>query len=97
MCNENVETIIHTPMGTMHFEEYYIKHKCEPKVLKIEFKGINKAKPVKSVIEYINKSRKIFISPSNPIVSIGTILNVPKIKESLESVKSKTKELSNKK
>ncbi|MFW9948745.1 MAG: 2-phospho-L-lactate transferase [Candidatus Thorarchaeota archaeon] len=89
MCNEDVETIIHTPVGSMHFEEYYIKYKCEPKVLEIEFKGMNRAKPVKEVIEYINKASKIFISPSNPIVSIGTILNVSNIRESLESVKRK--------
>lgn len=89
MCNENVETRIHTAIGSMHFEEYYIKHKCEPRVLKIEFEGINKAKPVKGVIDYINKASKVFISPSNPIVSIGTILNVPKIRKTLELVKSK--------
>jgi LPPG:FO 2-phospho-L-lactate transferase len=89
MCNENVETIIHTTIGSMHFEEYYIKHKCEPRVLNIEFEGIENTKPVKNVIEYIKKARKVFISPSNPIVSIGTILSVPNVKESLKSVKNK--------
>jgi LPPG:FO 2-phospho-L-lactate transferase len=89
MCNEDVQTIVHTKTKSMHFEEYYIRYKCEPEVLSIEFKGIEKAKPINQILNYINKANKIFISPSNPIVSIGTILSVPKIKESLKKVKSK--------
>jgi LPPG:FO 2-phospho-L-lactate transferase len=89
MCNEDVQTIIHTTMRSMHFEEYYIKYKCEPEVLKIEFKGIENAKAIDKVLKYINNAYKIFIAPSNPIVSIGTILSIPKVKERLEKVKSK--------
>jgi len=89
MSNEDVQTIIHTPTKAMHFEEYYIKYKCEPKVLNIEFKGIEHAKPINKILEYIHNAYKIYISPSNPIVSIGTILSLPKIKESLEKVKDK--------
>ena len=35
MSNEPVETFITTPSGTMHFEEYFIKHQCKPEVLRI--------------------------------------------------------------
>jgi LPPG:FO 2-phospho-L-lactate transferase len=89
MCNEEVQSIIYTKLGKMHFEEYYIKYKCEPQVSRIEFKGIEEAKPNKNILQYINNAHKIFISPSNPIVSIGTILEVPEIRESLERVKKK--------
>ena len=89
MCNEDVQSIVYTNMGKMHFEEYYIKYRCEPQVSKIEFKGIEGAKPTKNILQYINSAYKIFISPSNPIVSIGTILKVPEIRESLERVKKK--------
>ncbi|MFX1395367.1 MAG: 2-phospho-L-lactate transferase, partial [Promethearchaeota archaeon] len=89
MCNEDVETYIKTTKGLIHFEEYYIKHCCEPKILGIEFNGINKAKPVDNVLEYIEKAKKIIICPSNPIVSIGTILQVNGIRESLIKAKNK--------
>ncbi len=89
MCNEKVETYIKTSETNMHFEEYFIKHKCEPQILDVEFKGIDKAKPVEGVLEYIEEAKKIIICPSNPIVSIGTILQVKGIRESLIKVKSK--------
>lgn len=89
MCNESVESYIKTPKETMHFEEYFIKHRCEPEVLEVEFRGIENAKPIKRVIEYIEKAKKIIICPSNPIVSIGTILQVKGIKDALIKVKDK--------
>jgi len=89
MCNESVETYITTPLGTMHFEEYFIKHQCKPKVLNIDFKGIENANPVKNVLKYIKKARKVIICPSNPIVSIGTILQVKGMKDELTKAKDK--------
>ncbi|MFX0006081.1 MAG: 2-phospho-L-lactate transferase [Promethearchaeota archaeon] len=89
MSNENVETLITTPIGTMHFEEYFIKYRCNPEILNIEFKGIEKALPVINTIKYIKKAKKIIICPSNPIVSIGTILQVKEIKETLSKFKDK--------
>ncbi|MFX1327712.1 MAG: 2-phospho-L-lactate transferase [Promethearchaeota archaeon] len=89
MCNEPVETFIKTPLKSMHFEEYFIKYQCKPDILNIEFKGIENAVPIKGVIEYIQKAKKIIICPSNPIVSIGTILKVKGIKEALSDVKDR--------
>ncbi|MFX1325233.1 MAG: 2-phospho-L-lactate transferase [Promethearchaeota archaeon] len=89
MCNESVETYIQTPNELMHFEEYFIKHRCEPEVLDVQFKGINKAKPIKQVLEYIKDAKRIIICPSNPIVSIGTILQVRGIRKALSKVKNK--------
>jgi len=87
MSNEPVATYIETPLGKMHFEEYYIKHNCKPEILDISFKGSEKANPVMGVIDYIKKAKKVIICPSNPIVSIGTILSVKEIKNTLSSVK----------
>jgi len=89
MCNEHVETHIKTPTETMHFEEYFIKHRCIPEVIDIEFRGIEKAKPVDGVREYIKNAKKIIICPSNPIVSIGTIIRVAGIREALIDAKDK--------
>ena len=89
MCNESFETYIKTPAKSMHFEEYFIKYQCEPRVLDIEFRGSEKAKPAKGTINYIEKAKKIIICPSNPIVSIGTILQVHGIKKALSKAKSK--------
>ncbi len=89
MCNEDVQTIINIGSESIHFEEYYIKHNCEPEIKGIQFEGIHEANPVKNVLKYIREAKRIIISPSNPIVSIGTILQVKGIKETLRKVKSK--------
>jgi LPPG:FO 2-phospho-L-lactate transferase len=89
MCNEPVEAYIKTPTDFIHFEEYFIKYRCEPKVLNIEFKGIKEAIPTEKTFEYIKKAKKIIICPSNPIVSIGTILQINGIRRALSKVKKK--------
>ena len=89
MCNEPVETYIRTPFGKIPFEEYFIKYHCEPKVLDIILKGIDKAKPAEGVINFIENARRIIICPSNPIVSIGTILKVKGIRSALSKNKKK--------
>jgi LPPG:FO 2-phospho-L-lactate transferase len=89
MCNEPVETYIKTPNFYIHFEEFYIKYNCELDVLDIEFRGIEGAQPIDNVLDYIENAKKVIICPSNPIVSIGTILNVKGIKSKLSKVKDK--------
>jgi len=89
MCNENVETYIEIPSAKIHFEEYYIKYGCKPKILNVEFRGIKKAKPTHGVIELIKKASKVIICPSNPVVSIGTILQVKGIKTALKNEREK--------
>ncbi len=89
MSNEIVETFITTPLRTMHFEEYFIKYQCKPEINNIEFKGIEKAKPAKNVLKYIKEAKRVIICPSNPIVSIGTILQLNGIKDALAKVKNK--------
>ncbi|MFX1390240.1 MAG: 2-phospho-L-lactate transferase [Promethearchaeota archaeon] len=89
MSNESVQTFITTPLGTMHFEEFFIKYQSELEVLDIKFKGIEKAKPVEGILEYIEKAKRIIICPSNPIVSIGPIIKVKGIKKALSKVKKR--------
>jgi LPPG:FO 2-phospho-L-lactate transferase len=89
MCNEDVQTFIDTELGIMHFEEYYIKHQCKPKVRKIIYRGIENATLSQKISKFIKRAKKVIICPSNPIVSIGTILNVPGFRELLRNVKEK--------
>ncbi len=89
MCNENVQTFIETEIGIMHFEKYYIKHQCKPKIKSIEYRGIKNAALSDKIPQYIEKAEKVIICPSNPIVSIGTILHIPRMKSILKSVKEK--------
>lgn len=83
MSDESVETWIETSEGKMHFQEYYIKHRMEPEVRGINLRGITEANPSPGVLEAITKSELIIICPSNPIISIGPILDVKGIREEI--------------
>ncbi|WP_047154808.1 2-phospho-L-lactate transferase [Aneurinibacillus tyrosinisolvens] len=89
MANESVTTYIQTPEGRFHFQEYLIKRGMSDQVLKIEFDGIENARPAPGILEAIDKSDVILIAPSNPLVSIHPILSVPGMKEAIRESNAK--------
>ena len=83
MSDEPVETWIETTEGDMHFQEYYIKKGMRPEVKGIDLRGIEDAKPSPGILEALAQSELIIICPSNPIISIGPILDVKGIREAV--------------
>ena len=73
----------------MHFQEYMVKRKTKPAVQGVDFQGAYTARPAKHVTESIMRARGVIVSPSNPIVSIGAILAVRRIKSALKGTKAK--------
>ncbi|HVY54831.1 MAG TPA: 2-phospho-L-lactate transferase [Thermodesulfobacteriota bacterium] len=89
MTDEDIETWILTDEGEMHFQEYFVKRKMKPEVLKVVFRNIDGAKPAPGVAEAIRDARMVILCPSNPIISIGPILNVKGIGEALRAFRGK--------
>jgi LPPG:FO 2-phospho-L-lactate transferase len=83
MSNDRFETRVTTPEGTMHFEEYFVKNHSRGEVLGVHFAGAATAKPSPGVLESIFDAEMVVVCPSNPIVSIGTILSVNGVREAL--------------
>ena len=83
MSNAPVATHILTPAGLLHFEEYMVKRHCADEVLDVVFVGANKALPAPGVLNALKTADAILLAPSNPIVSIGSILAVPGIHDVL--------------
>ena len=83
MTDNKFETRIITREGSMHFQEYLVKRGARDKVLGVEFVGVEDAKPAPGVIHSILNAEGVIVCPSNPIVSIGTILSVKGIREAL--------------
>ncbi|MBS7640707.1 MAG: 2-phospho-L-lactate transferase [Candidatus Bathyarchaeia archaeon] len=88
MTNNKFETWIETDAGLMHFQEYLVKRGAKDRVLGIKYLGAEEAKPAEGVIEAILNSKLVIICPSNPIVSIGTILSIRGVREALRSSKA---------
>jgi LPPG:FO 2-phospho-L-lactate transferase len=89
MTNEKFETMIITDKGRMHFQEYLVKRGSQDRVINVEFEGIGKPRPAPGVIGSIYNSEAIIICPSNPIVSIGTILSIDGVRDALRETKAK--------
>ena len=84
MTNDKFETRITTGVGSMHFEEYFVKRQCKDEVLSVEFVGAATAKPSPGVLDAILDAEVVVVCPSNPIVSIGTILAVNGVRDALK-------------
>ena len=87
MSDNPVPTIIETNEGAMHFQKYLVKRRAEPIVEGIRFAGVEQARPAPGVLEAIREAERIIICPSNPLISIGPILAVPRIREELRARK----------
>jgi LPPG:FO 2-phospho-L-lactate transferase len=83
MTDQQSETKIVTDEGELHFQEYLVQRRTEPSVRGVVYDGIEIARPAPGVCEAIQEADGIIIPPSNPIVSIGTILAVPGMRQAL--------------
>ncbi|GCE24653.1 LPPG--FO 2-phospho-L-lactate transferase [Dictyobacter alpinus] len=83
MSDQPVATHIQTPAGLFHFEEYMVKRRCSDEVQDVVFVGAKDARPAPGVLDTLKHADAILLAPSNPIVSIGSILSVPGIHDVL--------------
>ncbi|MBO0858298.1 MAG: 2-phospho-L-lactate transferase [Chloracidobacterium sp.] len=88
MTDTHTPTTIITSEGEMHFQEYLVKRRAQPKVAGLRFENIESAKPSPGVAEAVMRSDAIIICPSNPLISIGPILAVPEMREMLQNAQA---------
>ncbi|MEY4136536.1 MAG: hypothetical protein RL205_664 [Actinomycetota bacterium] len=89
MTDDRAEThvIIDDEQGrrAIHFQEWWIKYRASLPAQGFVLVGIEQATPAPGVLEAIETADIVLLPPSNPIVSIGTILQVPGIREAISS------------
>ena len=87
MTDERAEThvVVDDDAGrrAMHFQEWWVRYQAQLPAQSIVLVGAEDAKPAPGVIEAIEEADVVLLPPSNPVVSVGTILQVPGIRESL--------------
>jgi LPPG:FO 2-phospho-L-lactate transferase len=89
MTDDKFETRVLIEEGSVHFEDYFVKRVAKDEVLGVEFLGADKAKPASGVLESIREAELLIICPSNPVVSIGTILSVKGVREAVKRTTAK--------
>jgi LPPG:FO 2-phospho-L-lactate transferase len=89
MTDDEFETRIVTRAGSLHFQEYLVKRGAKDEVLGVEFLGADDAKPAAGVIDAVMNAELVIACPSNPVVSIGTILAVKGVRDALKQTDAK--------
>ncbi|HEY3015642.1 MAG TPA: 2-phospho-L-lactate transferase [Nocardioides sp.] len=95
MSDDRVETHIAipdpaTPSGTrvVHFQEYWVRLRAEVLAEKVIVVGQDTAKPAPGVLEAIGDADLVLLPPSNPVVSVGTILGVAGVRQALRETRA---------
>jgi LPPG:FO 2-phospho-L-lactate transferase len=89
MTDQIVATKIKTPAGVLEFQEYFVKRGFKDQVQDVTYEGASLASPAPGVTQAIEKADLIIFCPSNPILSIGPILAIPGIRDSLSKTRAK--------
>ncbi len=92
MTDDRVETHIviddaDQPSGqrAIHFQEYWVRLHAEVPARAVVPVGIDASTPGPGVIEAITDADLVILPPSNPVVSVGTILGVPGVRDAIRS------------
>ncbi|MFY9588219.1 MAG: 2-phospho-L-lactate transferase [Actinomycetota bacterium] len=69
----------------LHFQEYWVGRRARDEVLGVRLDGAESARPGPGVLDAIVEAEAILLAPSNPVVSIGTILAIPGIRDAMRA------------
>jgi LPPG:FO 2-phospho-L-lactate transferase len=67
----------------VHFQEWWVRRHATPDAFEFAFLGADQAHPGPGVVEALTTADVVLLPPSNPVVSIGAILQVPGIRPAL--------------
>lgn len=87
MTDDIVSTVVTTPEGIMHFQEFWVGRRGKPDVESVLFVGLKEALPSQGFLDLLEKEDTVIIGPSNPVTSIGPILGLAGVRERLMNTK----------
>jgi LPPG:FO 2-phospho-L-lactate transferase len=90
MSDDRVETHVVLDDATaasgrraVHFQEYWVRLHAVPEVRDVVVVGLDRARPAPGVLESVASADVVLLPPSNPVVSVGTVLGVPGVSQAL--------------
>ncbi|GIG29174.1 2-phospho-L-lactate transferase [Cellulomonas marina] len=84
MADTPVETHVELEDGRLvHFEEWWVRHRAALPARRFVQVGLEDAVAAPGVLDALTTADVVLLPPSNPVVSIGTILAVPGIRDAL--------------
>ena len=81
VTDDPVATLVHTPNGPVHFQEFWVARGGEPAIEDVEFLGEEEATATDAVLTALEEP--VVIGPSNPVTSLGPMLAVDGVEAAL--------------
>ncbi|MGH8217174.1 MAG: 2-phospho-L-lactate transferase [Steroidobacteraceae bacterium] len=90
MSSDRVRTVVETDEGTLGFQHYFVRRRCEPPLRAIRYEGAERAHPPAALAKELHagKFALVVICPSNPYLSIDPILAIPGWRSALRACRA---------
>ena len=79
--NDPVATVFDTDEGTLSFQQYFVQRHHDVTVRAITVRGAQDAMATPEVLDALRNAERLVIAPSNPLISIEPILQIPEIRD----------------
>ena len=97
MSDQPVETHVrladdadeHRAGDLMHFEEWWVRYRAGLTVTEFVQRGLADAVAAPGVLDAITQADLVVLPPSNPVVSVGTILAVAGVRQALQQTEAR--------
>jgi len=85
MTDDRVRTVVETHEGQLEFQHYFVRRRCEPRLISVSFPGSATARAGAGCLEALADPglAAIVICPSNPYVSVQPILSIAALRNAL--------------
>ncbi len=84
-CETHVVVELEGRTRAIHFQEWWIRHRAALPAQAFVQVGLDDAVPAPGVLDAITGADVVLLAPSNPVVSIGTVLGVPGIRDAVRA------------
>lgn len=86
MSDDPVRTFLETAAGELAMQDYFVRQRSQPAVSAVHYRGAATARPAPGLAAALAEVDLVVLCPSNPLLSLGPILAVPGVRESLAAL-----------
>jgi len=91
VTDDRVRTVVTLTDGTrLPFQDYFVRLRHDVPITGVEVEGAASARPAPGVLEALATATTVVVAPSNPIVSIGPLFEVPGVRDALVARRDRT-------
>ncbi|MEI7604609.1 MAG: 2-phospho-L-lactate transferase [Chloroflexota bacterium] len=87
--DQPVRTQLRTADGWMEFQPWFVGAQAKPEVSEVTFSGAADAHATPEVLAALAAAERIYIAPSNPLVSIAPILAIAEIRSAITAARAR--------